>query len=378
MSIKLLDLQRRHQELGRIRSGISVEATSRAGKKYRQPKKLDTFVLSSPNRRLIEAAAVLYGGEVEAWERQWRVITPVNELPCAVPAADAAINQAFEMWSGGVCVRRCDGETEQLRQVPCMCPADPLVRADLAGRGEACKAKTRINLILPDLPGIGVWRLETGSWNAAVETAGTVALLAAARDGIGVVIPAVLRLEHRESKRLVDAGVRPDPARGIKGERAEAKDFFVPVLDVLATTRELTEITSRPLAASLPPAPDQMKAISAGQAPTPAFGVKVDPPAAWGPPAPEAPAGAPAGELPAPTAAAAPPAPGNGTERTPQAIADDARNATALAVWRSLWREADAHRWMDEYVQTAPDADAPLDVLKVFLEEQGARIAEKR
>jgi hypothetical protein len=377
--MRLLDLQQRHQEIGRIRCGISegTGRTGRNGKEIRRPVKLGTFVLSSPNQRVIHAAAGLYGGDVEVWERQWRVITPVSELSCSVPGGDAALNQAWEMWNAGLCVRRCDGATEQLRQAPCLCPADHLVRSDLAGRGEACKVKSRINLILPDLPGLGVWRLETGSWNAAVETASIAELLGRARD-TGTVVPAVLRLERRESKRLVDIGQKP--SRDGKGERVQAREFYVPVLDPLPTLREMTELAGRPLAAALPPPPSVMKAISAGQAPTPAYGVPaVQPPAAWVAEAQVEEARPSA--APIPPVAQPPDSPAPGQPQSPQDVADLAAAADCdLRRWQWLWDGSlAAPGWLDEYVSTNPgQPDAVMDTLRVHLEEQRARIEEGR
>lgn len=365
----LLDTQRTNAEIGRIRLGISEDTgkTTRGGKPITRPVKSGTFVFSSRNERVIRVAAHLFGGQAESWERgQWRVISEASEIPVSVPGGPNALSQSWEMWGDNICQRRCDGVTEQLRQEPCLCPEDPLVRSDLAKAGKACKAKTRINVLVPDLPGIGVWRLETGSWYAAIEIGGTIELLAAARDR-GVIVPAVLRLEPRERQLVVDRGVRPSPREGIRGERVEVRKYYVPMLDVLPTLREMSALAQRPIAEALPPAPEQLKAISAGREATPAYGLPVAAPAAWTAEAAE--------EEPAPDSD--PASPDAVVERTAQTVADAARTATTLDDWRALWEEARVKGWLDDYVSTDPDTpDAVMDTLKVHLTGQGARINE--
>ena len=54
---RVLDIQRRHMELGRIRMG---EKGSKG-----QPTRLETWRLTSASRDLLESAAKVYGGEVE-------------------------------------------------------------------------------------------------------------------------------------------------------------------------------------------------------------------------------------------------------------------------------------------------------------------------
>src|SRR3990167_6625398 len=54
--------------------------------------------------------------------------------------------------------------------------------------------------MLPHLPGLGVWRIETHGCNAAVELPGTldILMMAAAEQKF---IPAVLRIDHRTKKQ---------------------------------------------------------------------------------------------------------------------------------------------------------------------------------
>ena len=192
------DIQIRMRELGRIRTGNQVAA----GNGRKRPAKLETFRLTSGSKDLMEAAAVVYGGEVVAWEspagRQWELITKTDVLSIIIPPGQA-LSQWYELWSGGGCQRRCDGEVETLSDQPCLCPADRTERRELANDGQACKPTTRLNVLLPELPDLGMFRLESHGYYAAVELAGTAQFLSMA-SASGMNIPAKLRLEQREKK----------------------------------------------------------------------------------------------------------------------------------------------------------------------------------
>lgn len=227
----ILDLQRRLREVGRIRIGIQVPMKN--GKS--RPSKLDTFRLTSQDEVAIRAAAGMFGGTVNRWDdaptgEQWEVITETNVLPVVVPPAATVFSQWMERWSGGGCERRCDTQTEVLSQKPCLC-ADEDERS--------CAPTSRVNVILRDLPGLGVWRLETHGWYAATELAGTVevCIQAATR---GQLLPAVLRLEQRQVKRPGEA----------------VKKFAVPVLDIQVTPTALGLVvgTQANIAGAAPPA----------------------------------------------------------------------------------------------------------------------------
>jgi hypothetical protein len=205
----ILDLQRRIREAGRIRIGQKD-----AGRGF--PKKLDTFRLTSPDRRAIEQAAGMYGGKPEPWDapagRQWQVVTGVDELDVIVPPSDMAFSQHYELWSGGGCQRRCDGFTEQITDGPCLCDPDE----------RECKPHTRLSVMLRELVGLGVWRLDTQGFYAAVELSGAVQVVQAAA-GAGVMLPARLRLEQRQIRR---------PGQ-------PTRNFAVPTLDVHVTPEQL-------------------------------------------------------------------------------------------------------------------------------------------
>src|SRR5580704_4261787 len=163
----LLDVQRRGQQIGRLRIGQQV-AVIKDGKDTgkTRPARLDTFRFTTGSRVTADAIAQLYGGEVREWNGEYEVITSKSEIGVTVPPRDAVISQWYEMWTAGGCQRRCDSQREQISGGPCKCPhaADPsdadevaamaLERAALhkADPSKACGLVTRINVMIPDLP----------------------------------------------------------------------------------------------------------------------------------------------------------------------------------------------------------------------------------
>lgn len=324
MPIKLLQQQRRTYEVGRIRIGVQVPLANRPGKT--RPAKLGVFRFTSRDEHAISEVARLYGGEPRQWadaptDDQWEVITEAREIGVTVPPGPQSVSQWMEMWSGGGCVRRCDGEMEQSKRVPCLCPADQSERAELAQRGAACKPTTRVSLVLPDVPGLGVWRLESHGWNAAHELGGTAEFLAAVRES-GAWVPAVLRLEKR---RQVSGG--------------KTKEFAVPVLTLQQTVRAMLE-GPRTGGVELPPAPP--RAVAAIEAA----------PAAEGKPAPEV------DEAPVPVWPPTGPA-----DVVPHV--DACQDRAALD---DLARRVHQAGWMDEFVESrfAPAEGESIELVEVF------------
>ena len=328
----ILDVQRRGQQLGRIRIGQQVPTD----KGKMRPAKLDTFRLTTQSRHAADAIAELYGGTVQNWNNEFEVITGQSAIGVTVPPRDQVVSQWYELWNKGGAVRRCSSQTDQISGSPCLCPhaenpddldaveAAALERARLASLNppQACKVVTRISLMIPDLPGLGVFRLDTSSYYAAVEIGDAAELLQVARDR-GVFLPAVLRIEQRQR---VAGG--------------QTKRYPVPVLEVLATFRQIASgaLEAGGINAQLPPAPGQQpRALTAG---TPAV-------------APPQPAEPPAETPPRPKDA--------------QAVADRALNTTDPDEVDRLARFAHAENWDEDMVETAPDV---IEELRPFLRER--------
>ena len=340
----VLDVQRRGQQIGRIRLGQMVAASN--GKM--RPAKLDHFRFTTASRVAADAIAELYGGEVRDWQRgQFEVITKKSEIGVTVPPRDQVISQWYEMWNKGGAVRRCDSQHEQISNGPCLCPhaQNPddedevarcaLERSALASQKTpaACKIVTRISVMIPDLPGLGVFRLDTGSYYAAVEIGDAAAIMQLARDQ-GTFLPAMLRIEHRS-----------------RVANGQTKKYPVPVLELLSTLRQITSgaLEAGGITAQLPPAPgEQPKAIAAAPPPVPAAESVAQP----APPLPDVPADEPGLE---------------DWERAEQ-IAAKARSATSRRGIEACAAEAEDKGLADEHVCSDRQNDT-WEPLKPYLQD---------
>lgn len=195
----VLDLQRQLRELGRIRMG------DKGGNNGAQ-RRLDKFRLTSPSQGILNAAAAVYGGQVREWSGapdppQFELYTEREVITVAIPPMDEPFSQWYELWSAGGCQRRCDGQTAMvaydngLRERSCVCKAE-----GQEGKDRECNLTTRAPFILPEVPGIGVWRLESKGYNVATSLTGTLQYLSM-QASQGVYIEAELRLVNR-SKRV--------------------------------------------------------------------------------------------------------------------------------------------------------------------------------
>jgi recombination directionality factor gp3-like protein len=212
--VPVADARPTWHEAGRIRVGVKVPIPGKPGK-FR-PAKLTRFRLTSPDQALIERAAELYGGEPEPWDdapgaerdggEQWQVTTLRNALPVRIPPA-AAATQAWEAWSGGGCERRCDGRWELFTDSACICTAE----AEFAiGEGRTyerpCRKTTRVSVMLEELPGAGIWRLETHSTISGDELATWLRIVF---PYLPPMAPLVLRVQKTERKRRVPDSKKP-------------------------------------------------------------------------------------------------------------------------------------------------------------------------
>jgi hypothetical protein len=208
----IVDIQRRFRELGRLRMGAKQSYTDAKGKQRERPIKLARWRLTTPWRHLLEAAVDLgAGGEVREWSpdgdrKEFELVTDTPALDILIPPGEV-LDQWYELWSGGGLIRRCDGarmvkDAGKTADKPCRCPADPEERQRCASLRQptGCKPTSRLLVMLPGLPDLGVWRLESHGYYAASELAGAATLieLAARR---GIIIPAELRIESRKIKR---------------------------------------------------------------------------------------------------------------------------------------------------------------------------------
>jgi len=225
--VPLSQLERRAPEAGRIRLGEKTAKAMRA---------IETFRFTSPHRSALEQLADLYGGSVVAWSdpkarvaNQFELKSDTSTIEVFLPAN--GLDVAYELWSGGGCTRRCDGETcevpgnDSMEMVPCIC----------AKKGVAeCRPYTRMNVVLPGVDFYGTWRLESKGWNAAKELPGMYDMIAQFAQR-GEMVRAYCHLEKRKSV-----------------QNGKTKNFVTPTLSMSATPDELLAGGGQPRAAISP------------------------------------------------------------------------------------------------------------------------------
>jgi len=239
--IRVRDIRNQLPQAGRIRAGRKVKVKGRGGKEVTAPQKLRNFRFTSSDRRSIEQVAGLYGGEVVPWTDplaapgQFEVITEVNEINVALPT-DPLSDTVYELWSGGGCQRRCDGEKVMMARGGGEDGSEPVEQDCIcASKGELeCKLTTRLSVIIPDIRFLGLWRLDTKGINAAKELPGMVANIQALQGQPGFT-SAVLRLEQRT----------------VRKEGQKPSQFVVPVLGLDNTPQELIDGQARFQAAAI-------------------------------------------------------------------------------------------------------------------------------
>ncbi len=262
----LLDVQKRFRLLGRIRLGQKGTKTV-DGETVTYPEKLDTFRLTSPRRQYLEAAAATYGGTVKTWDgapagEQWELVTDTDQLDVLVPPQRISDSQAYALWTAGGLQRRCDGST-QTDGTACACdPAD-----------RECKPVTHLQVMLPQLPDLGVWRLTTTGFNAAAELPMTVDLLAALT-AADRPLPAVLMIEHRTSKVAGQTRRYVVPTLGFTQSISEIE--VAAGLDS-GTLERILATPERATAAARPVLPAERAALPAEPAPIPTPDDSVEP-----------------------------------------------------------------------------------------------------
>lgn len=232
MGSRLRNIQARAAEHGRLRTGYT---------QGNRPMRSSTWVVTSHSEEHVRTAATLWGGDVEKWTplnstiTQWRVITKASSIEALITPGDP-LNQYNEMWSKGGCQRRCDGETELLTRQPCVCAARFGEDWHQQKKGVVCSTTSRLNVMLPDLSGMGMWRAETHSFYAASEWGGMVDMVLAGTDGKGFV-PVTLRIEPRQVVR-----------------EGKTKNFPVVVVELRGVTPRQALAGPLPTAVALDPA----------------------------------------------------------------------------------------------------------------------------
>jgi hypothetical protein len=244
--VPIHQMRRQLPEQGRIRIGKKGPRGA--------PVRLQTFRFTSHDELAIREIASRYGGLPVPWsdgprQGEWEVITTTARVPILLPPEPLGSGEQatpiYELWSGGGCLRRCDGEFatvpdgEGQTVTDCIC--------NVKGTME-CKPKTRLVVILREIRFGGGWRVETGGWTAARELPGMVdALLGLQSRGI-IAGELVLREERKVA-------------------RGKTTKWMVPMLTTDSSADELATGQGTVGALSAPPSADSPDpaALAAGE-----------------------------------------------------------------------------------------------------------------
>lgn len=184
----MIDIQRRHAEVFRIRLG---------DKDGNRPRKLtESIRITAASQQVVQAFADVYGGEPSQWERQWQVYLPTSELQILVLPGQS-VQQWWEYYRGSVCERRCDGYQEQKTGKRCLCPEDISERAN---DKNSCSPMTRVNVLCPDVAVVGAGSLVTHGMIAAETLPQSIAVAESALSR-GLMVPAILRVVVNDTGR---------------------------------------------------------------------------------------------------------------------------------------------------------------------------------
>jgi hypothetical protein len=241
-----------HDLMAAQRAGVEVGRV-RLGKKNANghPMRLPTLRLTTPSRDIADGVAAVYGGTVAWWEekKQWEVITEHTDLEVVIPPLEV-ITQWWEMWGGKpvACLRRCDSQVQQLgERGPCACPADidERIRLGRLNPPQACLPRTRLRIVLPYVPGLGMWMVTSSGLGAAISLGGQAWRLQKVRE-MGINLRAKLRVEERTGSK------DGKPTR-----------WLVPCLDILDSAAEIASGQIPANEMRLPPPPKRL-ALTAG------------------------------------------------------------------------------------------------------------------
>lgn len=183
----ITDIQRNHAPVFSVRFGE---------KQGNRPVKLMGKIrVTSSNRNVVQAFVDQYGGEVRQWEEGWEAYLPRTDLPIMVLPGQS-IQQWWELYKGGTCDRRCDGETETLSGKPCICPSN--IDERIADK-YSCSPMTRLTFLCPEVEILGAGSLVTHG-KIAAETLPQAVSVAEAALARGEMVPATLRAVQKVGK----------------------------------------------------------------------------------------------------------------------------------------------------------------------------------
>ncbi|TDC35718.1 hypothetical protein [Micromonospora sp. KC213] len=149
--------------VGRFRSGTQVN---------NRPISLQEWRVTTGDPAVADAVRSLLGGdEPQAWqtsgEDNLEVFTTSPKVKIILDGPKA-IRQEMVLWGRSGAIRKCDGVEQTLdgdQGKPCECPPGYQDRKDAAKSGKGCQPSITVFFRLADLPDLGRFKFNSGSWS---------------------------------------------------------------------------------------------------------------------------------------------------------------------------------------------------------------------
>lgn len=200
MPIKNLSEIKRLNRVGKIHLG--VKAKSSRGSEY--PKAVDYFVVKadeSTPQTAVDAFKKVYGDN----PKELKIMFPVNSVrsfwdyyyKSYVRVADGSGKLICK--GDGEKAERLNYETGEILEIDCPTPEECPYAVDKRGNRTQCRKIGSLQFILPDLEILGVWQIDTSSFNGIVSLNGGIEIVRTLTGGRIAGIPLYLKIVPRKA-----------------------------------------------------------------------------------------------------------------------------------------------------------------------------------
>jgi len=177
--------------VGRFRSGQQVQGL---------PQSLSEWRVTSDDKAVLEDVAALLGGTPAKWEttsdQVWELLTDATSLNVDIFSVDGKFTYFNNKQKRPI--RVCNGVTQEDGK-PCQCPGTIPERKLKAKESDGCDPEVRTVFKLADLPDLGKFWFQSGSWGLAAAASGLEEELAELGGGeMGGSAPGTLTLKKIE------------------------------------------------------------------------------------------------------------------------------------------------------------------------------------
>lgn len=146
--------------VGRIRAGFMDG---------RNPRSLEKWRVTTDDPDVAEAISTQYGGTAQEWDNEREPVEVFTDAASFdVTLEPGAIRTGFAFFGRNSLIRKCDGQTQTWgdeQGKPCPCATLTLEeRKEKGKQGVSCQPDISVSLRLRDLPNLGLFRFQSGSW----------------------------------------------------------------------------------------------------------------------------------------------------------------------------------------------------------------------